>query len=179
MTFREVYDAHFDFVWRSLRRLGVDESDACDAAQDAFVVVHRKLGEFEGRSKITTWLFGICLRVASERRRRVRDRREDLVAGDSDDAIARLADAAPDAEHSAQRSQQRALVDRMLDALPLEQRTVFILFELEELSGDEIAEMLQIPTGTVHSRLRLGREAFRAAVARTQAADRFRSAGGA
>ena len=69
MTFKEVYDENFRFVWRSLRRLGVREGDVPDAVQDIFLIVHRKLGEFEGRSKVTTWLFGICLRVARDRRR--------------------------------------------------------------------------------------------------------------
>ena len=69
VTFEQVYKEHFAFVWRSLRRLGVREEDANDAAQEVFIVVHRKLGEFSGRSKLTTWLYGICFRVASERRR--------------------------------------------------------------------------------------------------------------
>src|SRR5262247_1360304 len=69
MTFEEAYRAHFAFVWRSLRRLGVREEDAGDAAQEVFIVVHRKLPEFAGRSKLTTWLYGVCFRVASERRR--------------------------------------------------------------------------------------------------------------
>src|SRR5512138_2606481 len=69
MTFEEVYRTHFAFVWRSLRRLGIREEDAADAAQEVFIVVHRKLPEFAGRSKLTTWLYGVCFRVASERRR--------------------------------------------------------------------------------------------------------------
>src|SRR5215470_15027470 len=69
MTFEETYRAHFAFVWRSLRRLGIREEDASDAAQEVFIVVHRKLPEFAGRSKLTTWLYGVCFRVASERRR--------------------------------------------------------------------------------------------------------------
>ncbi|GAC1549606.1 MAG: hypothetical protein NVS3B10_12890 [Polyangiales bacterium] len=179
MTFREVYDAHFDFVWRSLRRLGVEERDTADAAQDVFVVVHRKLDEFEARSKLTTWLFAICLRVASDRRRRARVRPEDLHADGGEDALDRLPDGAPGAERLAEQRQERALVERVLDGLPIEQRAVFVLFELEEQSGEQIAALLDIPTGTVHSRLRLAREAFRATVARLQAAERFRSAGGA
>src|SRR6478609_4057881 len=69
MTFEDIYRAHFAFVWRSLRRLGVREEDANDVAQEVFIVVHRKLPEFAGRSKVTTWLYGVCFRVASERRR--------------------------------------------------------------------------------------------------------------
>ncbi|MGZ3450334.1 MAG: RNA polymerase sigma factor [Polyangiales bacterium] len=176
MTFRELYDEHFDFVWRSLRRLGLTESDAPDAAQEVFVVVHRKLAEFEGRSKVTTWLFGICMRVASDRRRRASSRHEVL---DGDGVIDGIPDSGPDAEHATERRQQRDLVERILDTLPMEQRAVFVLFELEELPGEEIASMLDIPTGTVHSRLRLARQAFRAELARLQAKERFRRAEGA
>src|SRR5450631_4356797 len=70
MTLHEIYQRHADFVWRTLRRLGVREAEASDAVQDVFVVVHAKLGQFEGRSSMTTWLFTICRTVARERRRR-------------------------------------------------------------------------------------------------------------
>jgi RNA polymerase sigma-70 factor (ECF subfamily) len=166
MTFRELYDAHFDFVVRSLRRLGVHDSDLSDATQEVFVVVHRKLPEFEGRAKLTTWIFAICMRVASDRRRRVRSRRE--VLGD-DEAIRNVPDEHPDAFRTAERREQAALVEQILDSLPMEQRVVFVLFELEEMSGDEIAKLLELPTGTVRSRLRLGRETFRATLARFEA----------
>ena len=65
--FRAVYEAHFNFVWCSLRRLGVREADVLDQAQKVFLTAHFKLAEFEGRSQITTWLFGICQRVAAGR----------------------------------------------------------------------------------------------------------------
>src|SRR5882724_509457 len=67
--FSAIYDAYFDFVWRSLRRLGVPEATLDDAAQDVFVVVHRRLPEFEARSTVKTWLFGIVLRVVATHRR--------------------------------------------------------------------------------------------------------------
>jgi RNA polymerase sigma-70 factor (ECF subfamily) len=157
MGFRELYDAHFTFVWRSLRRLGVSDANVNDALQDVFLVVHRRLGDFEGRAKITTWLFRICLRVARDYRRRAHVQRE--VLGDS----ASLACADPDADPSlyAERKRNQAIFDAALEALDLEQRAVFVLFELENMTGDDIAETLQIPLGTVYSRLRLGRLAFR------------------
>ncbi len=151
MNFRELYDAQFSFVWRSLRRLGVLETDLGDASQEVFLVVHRKLAEFEGRSKITTWIFGICLRIAADRRRSAaRDRRhqspeEHVIA---DNSFSRSRDAAH-------------LVGELLGRLPYEQRVVFVMFELEGFSGDEIAELLAVPVGTVRSRLRLARDSFR------------------
>jgi RNA polymerase sigma-70 factor, ECF subfamily len=61
--FRALYDAHFEFVWRSLRRLGVREPDVLDIAQKVFLIAHLKIAEFKGRSRVTTWLFSICQRV--------------------------------------------------------------------------------------------------------------------
>src|SRR3954452_12061548 len=98
MVFEEVYDVHFEFVWRSLRQLGVAEHDASDAAQDVFIVVHSKLAEFEGRSKMATWLFGICIRVAAGRRRLAHVRREVPGVDGVDDATDESADVAAEAE---------------------------------------------------------------------------------
>ena len=157
MTFDEAYRAHFAFVWRSLRRLGVREEDAADAAQEVFIVVHRKLPEFAGHSKLTTWLYGICFRVASERRRA--PPRPEPSAQEAAALHARPAD--PGA--AAERHEGLALLERVLDRIPDEQRAVFCLFELEGMTGEEIAEALEIPLGTAYSRLRLARAAFSAA----------------
>lgn len=167
-TFRAFYGEHFRFVWRSLRRLGLSESDAPDACQDVFVVAFRKLGEFEGRSKVTTWLFGICFRVAKDRRRlrELRRRREEV---DADDAIR---DDKVDVDFAVARNQAARAIEEILDSMPLEQRAVFTLFELENVGGEEISEMLEIPVGTVWSRLRLAREVFRRAAERMAAQER-------
>ena len=176
MTFEEVYRAHFAFVWRSLRRLGIREEDAADTAQEVFIVVHRKLPEFAGRSKLTTWLYGVCFRVASERRRA--RPRAPLAAQEAEALVGRPADPAATAE----RNQGLAMLERVLDRIPDEQRAVFCLFELEGMTGEEIAEALEIPLGTAYSRLRLARVAFSAATAELvgprapQAAVRGRSA---
>jgi len=158
-TFEEAYEAHFDFVWRSLRRLGVREADTLDAAQDVFVVVHRKLAGFEGRAKLTTWLFRICLHVASEHRRRAHVRREVL----DDTAMESLVEPGLDAEQVHAQKQQLRFLERALDAMSLPHRTVFVLFELEGLACPEIAEMLELPLGTVYSRLRKARVVFEGA----------------
>jgi RNA polymerase sigma-70 factor (ECF subfamily) len=159
MTFEETYRAYFTFVWRSLRRLGIREEDAADVAQEVFIVVHRKLPEFAGRSKITTWLYGVCFRVASERRRA--GPKPQLGEQEAASLIGRQADPGTMAE----RNQGLAMLERVLDRIPDEQRAVFCLFELEGMSGEEIAESLEIPLGTAYSRLRLARAAFSVAVA--------------
>jgi RNA polymerase sigma-70 factor (ECF subfamily) len=162
MTFRQLYDEQFRFVWRSLRRIGVAESDVADAVQDVFVVVHRKLGDFEGKAKVTTWLFGICVRVASDRRRLAHTRRE---LPTENVEIARLdADAAVGGPSDARDA--RALLETILDRMSDEQRIVFTLFELQGLTGEEIADLLDVPLGTVRSRLRLARECFQRCVTR-------------
>jgi RNA polymerase sigma-70 factor (ECF subfamily) len=170
-TLEEIYRDHFAFVWRSLFRLGVPERDLEDAAQDVFVVVHAKLHEFDFEHRITTWLYAICLRVASDRRRSGRARYELL----SEEAPP---DAAPSDGDSVRvlESHHRRLLDQALDALPLEQRAVFTLFELDELDGNEIAALLGVPLPTVHSRLRLARETVRRTLARLRAREDFKLA---
>lgn len=155
-----LYETEFDFVWRSLRRLGVPESDVSDAIQEVFMTAHRKLREFEGRSKFSTWLFQIAFGVASTRKRRAYRRREviDLTLLEE-----RHSDvASPEDELSIRES--IALLDRALDSMNLEQRAVFVLFELEEIPTEQIASSLGIPLGTVYSRLRLGRATFQRAL---------------
>jgi RNA polymerase sigma-70 factor (ECF subfamily) len=176
MDFKEVYDAHFAFVWRSLRRLRIPDASLKDAMQDVFVVVHRRLGEFEGRAKVSTWLFGICLRVAKDYRRRAHVRREVL----DDTGFASVADPNSDAGAGAERQQDLAMFEAALGELEIDQRAVFILFELENMTGDEIAESLELPLGTVYSRLRLARQAFKkAALAQTWRWRAKASSGGA
>ena len=165
MDFRAVYEHHYDFVWRSLRRLGVREADVPDALQEVFLVVLRRLHEFEGRARLSTWLFRICMRVARDRQRLAHNRRELL----DDQAVDGCMDESSDLASQAERREDVALLELALSRMDLDQRAVFTLFELEELSGEEIAETLQIPLGTVYSRLRLGREAFRKVFHRVQA----------
>jgi RNA polymerase sigma-70 factor (ECF subfamily) len=169
--FRQVYDTHFRFAWRALRRLGVREADLMDMTQNVFVVVHRKLTGFEGRSDLTTWLFGICRRVAIDYRRSARIRRE--VPADARQ-IASLSGPQPGTDVP-DKAHLAALAETLLDRLPDKLRVVFVLFELDEMSGDQIAALLDIPVGTVRSRLRLAREAFQREAARLQRASTARS----
>ena len=163
-SFREVYDEFFPFVWRSLRRLGVRDADAEDAAQEVFLVVHRRLCEFEGRAKLSTWLFRICMRVASDHQRRAHVRREvsDAMPGSE------LSDPAPDAETQTVNKDALRMLEVALFKMDLDARAVFALFELEGMSGADVAASLEIPIGTVHSRLRRAREVFFRTLARAR-----------
>ncbi len=169
MSLKEVYDEHFRFVWRSLRRLGVREADVPDIAQDVFLVVHRKLVEFEGRSKMTTWLFAICMNMTRDYKRA--GARREVPDGDATADAKR--DSSADLAADLERRRRLTLLEEILDELGEEQRTVFVLFELESLPGHEIAELLDIPVGTVHSRLRLARDAFRKVTSRMHARGRI------
>lgn len=158
LDFHAVYDAHLAWVCHALRRYSVAEKDVLDAAQNVFLVVYRKLPEFEGRSQVRTWLLQIVRRVASDYRRSAPVRREVFPeTGHFEGRAAREASA----EEAVDRSQHVTLARSILDNLPEGQRTVFIMYELEQLSGQQIAEELELPLGTVRSRLRLARETFK------------------
>jgi len=168
MTLQRIYEQHADFVFRTLRALGVPDRDVGDAMQEVFLTVHRTLPGFEARCSMMTWLFTICRSVARDRRRRA-FRRYEVIDG-------ALVDEEPDPRadlslHLEER-QKLAELDTILETMQEEQRLVFVLFEIERMTGIEISEALGIPPGTVYSRLRLARTAFRAAVARRRAAER-------
>lgn len=158
--FEAIYEAYFDYVWRSLRRLGVPESSVDDAAQDVFVVVHRRLADFEGRSSIKTWLFGIALRVARTHRRRVSRK------GHHDPLPTDLVSAGggPDSEFEKRRA--AAFLAAFLDSLDDDKRAVFVLAEIEQMTAPEIEQALGVKLNTVYSRLRAARKAFDTAVKR-------------
>ena len=162
-SLKELYEAEFSFVWRNLRRLGVEEVDLRDAAQDVFVVVHRRLSEFEGRSSIRWWLYCVVKRIASQARR-TRRRRELPDTTDADEVEDSLA--LPD--ESAERAEAFALFATLLDELDEEQRDVVILADLEECTAPEIASMLDCNVNTVYSRLRIGRAKLRSAFERSR-----------
>ncbi len=162
-SFRAVYDETAAFALRSLRRLGVRPGDVEDAAQEVFVVVHRKLGEFAGRSSVKTWVFGICLRVASDWRKRAHVRRETGL------------EAAPDRTSSGEtplraiaQRQARQHLDRILDALDEDKRAVFILFELEQWSMADVASSVGCPLQTAYARLYAARKQVEAMVSQHQ-----------
>jgi RNA polymerase sigma-70 factor (ECF subfamily) len=165
--FRELVDRHFEFVWRSVRRLGVRAADVDDAAQEVFLVAARRLDDF-APDRERAFLFGTAVRVASTRRRSARRRPEELEA-ESDERVG----VELDPEELAELAQARPLLQEILDGMSVELRAVFILAEVEELPVREIAELLGVPQGTVSSRLRSAREKFHAGVKRLRARAAF------
>lgn len=163
--FRLFYEEHVALVWRVLFRLGVVRADLADAVQEVFLVAYRKFPEFEAKSKPSTWLVGICYRVASDRRRRAHLRREVIDTG----AMLARSDERPRPDELVEHNQRVQVLDQILTQLRPQQREVFVMFELEALSGREIASMTGVPIKTVFSRLRLAREAFADALAKRTA----------
>jgi RNA polymerase sigma-70 factor, ECF subfamily len=156
-----VHREHADFVFMNLQRLGVRPADLEDLCQEVFIIVQRRLFTFDGSSKLSTWLFAICAKVASSHRRSAPVRREELV----DDFVDQpLTAPGVNPEEEAARAQARRQVSEILDTLSDDKRAVFIMFEIESLSCDEIAHTLGIPLGTVHSRLHSARKAFETAL---------------
>ncbi len=167
--FRGMRDEHFEFVWRSVRRLGVPDADVDDAVQQVFIVASRRLEEITLGSE-RAFLFGTAMRVAKHARRTRRRRSEVPLEQEAEPGHhAEPAEPGPDAEELVAQRRARALLDEVLETLPLDVRAVFVLFELEEMRVPEIATLLGIPLGTAASRLRRGRELFQAGLARIAA----------
>lgn len=161
---RQLLDLYLDFVARVLRNLGTPEADVDDGVQKTFLVLAERLEEVRPGSE-KAFLFQTAANVAAHVRRTLARRREVSEEG----APERIEDTAtPDALMDQKRA--RALLDRVLDALDEDVRTVFVLFELQELTMAEIATLLGLPPGTVASRLRRGRADFKAEVERLQRA---------
>jgi RNA polymerase sigma-70 factor (ECF subfamily) len=161
---RTLVATHFDFIWRSLRRLGVSEEAAEDAAQSVFIVASNKIGPVPVEHE-RSFLFAVALRVASTARRQKRRH----PTSSNEDELSLVPSREPSAEELIDRKKARTVMDGILNELPFESRVVFMLFELEEHTMAEIAELLEVPPGTVASRLRRGRELFEAGLARYKA----------
>jgi RNA polymerase sigma-70 factor (ECF subfamily) len=157
--FEAVYRRHYPFVWRSVRRLGVPDFEIDDVVQEVFVIVHRRLPEFEGRSALTTWLFGIAYRVVRDHRRKIaaRERREA-------EAPAGKPPTEPDKRMS--RHEAVDVLDGLLAQLDEEKRAVFVMAEIVKMTANEISEVVGVSPNTVSSRLRAARKTFEEALAR-------------
>lgn len=157
-TFPAIFHECFPLVWRLLRTLGVREPCLDDAAQEVFVIVHQKLPEFDGRVRVTTWVHAITYRVAANvRRRQGRDRLK-VELTDQDAPTGRTP------EHDALSAESARFVQAFCDGLSEPMRDVFVLCFLEEWGQSEAALLLGVNPNTVASRVRLLRQAYRAAL---------------
>ena len=161
----------FAFIWRSLRRLGVRESAVDDAAQKVFEIATRRLATIrEGAER--SFLFNTAVRVALEFRRKEASRRET-----ADGALDEIEDQALLPDETAEWKRRRQVLDGVFESMPIELRAVFVLFELEGMGTLDIAALLQIPRGTVASRLRRARQHFQEHVKRVRAGRNFGKGG--
>ncbi len=150
-------------MWRTLRRAGVSGADVEDVAQEVFLVVHRRQGDYDGRSGMRAWLYGICVKKASEHRRKAWLRREQPVAETPETS------APPDQPEALRRREAWTRLDALLNELDPKKRDVFVLFELEEMSLAEVAAAVGCPLQTAYSRLASARAHVEASIARIHA----------
>jgi RNA polymerase sigma-70 factor (ECF subfamily) len=151
LRLRQLFEQHAAFVWRSLRRLGVPEADLDDVLQEVFLVVYRRLADYEERDRGRAWLYSICTRVAQTQRRTRSRRREQLSSEIPEGRVA------PTQLVRVEEREALALGHRLLATLPDEQREVFVLYEIEHLPMQQIADALSCPLYTAYSRLRTAR----------------------
>jgi RNA polymerase sigma-70 factor (ECF subfamily) len=174
LEFDTVYEQHFSFVWRNVRRLGVPCESVDDAVQDVFLVVHRRLAEFEGRSSVRCWLYGILANVVRDARRKTR-RKDPRARGQEVPDVEDIVDVrGPTPQECAEHADAVRVLYDLLEQLEWQKREVFILVELEQMSIPEAAQALGVNTNTVYSRLRTARQAFNESVARYRAREQRR-----
>jgi RNA polymerase sigma-70 factor (ECF subfamily) len=164
------YEYHFDLVWRTLRRLGVDDAALDDAAQDVFLVVFRRWDDFAGSSALTTWIYGIVLRVASGYRRA---RRRSLVKV-SETVTEALVEAGANPFEEASWREASQVLRQVLEGLEDRVRAAFVLVELEELTIQQASDVLGISHATCRSRLRTARTHVNGAFERLKAREQWR-----
>jgi RNA polymerase sigma-70 factor, ECF subfamily len=159
--FEAIYQQYFDFVWSSVKRLGVGSDSMDDVVQEVFIVVHSRLHTLQQPESLRSWLYGIVRRTVSGYRRsnRAKLSREALVAADS-------APLEPTPLELTERVGELKLLAKLLSGIDEAKREVFLLVELDELTVPEVAETLDIPLNTAYSRLRAARHAFEQALAR-------------
>lgn len=160
---RAIAEAHYDFIWRLLRRLGVPADATDDATQEVFMVAMRRVEDIQTGAE-RSFLFGVALRVASDRRR-ARARCREVVTDVEPDGRA----SAPGPDELTDQRRAREALDELLAAMQEDLRVVFVLYELEGMTTGQIADLANIPVGTAASRLRRARDEFRQLVQRLRA----------
>lgn len=170
-TLAELYRAEASFAWRCLARFGIPERDRADLTQEVFIVAQRKLHTLDPEASARSWVHGICRRVAAGHRRRAFFTRET-----SDESIEAHVDERPGPHAEAERASAKRRLARILDTLSLDQREVFVMFEIDGLEAPVIAETIGCPVGTVHSRLYAARRRFELELERLRRAEARRLA---
>jgi RNA polymerase sigma-70 factor, ECF subfamily len=161
-TLAEIYHAHFHFVWRNARRLGVPEASVDDVVQDVFIVVHRRLGDFDGRVQLRAWIFGILVRVVRGHRRTFQRKAARCVPIQQDSMVAME----PTPSELAERSERIQVLEMLLSQLDENKAMLIVLSELEQWTLREIAEYMGSNTNTIYSRLCAAKRDFDKAYAR-------------
>jgi RNA polymerase sigma-70 factor, ECF subfamily len=162
LDFAAIFEAEFDYVWNTLKRLGIRDADVEDQVHELFLRVHQQLARYDRARPLRPWLFAFAVRIAAEYRRLARNRRE--ISG----LPPELEAPEPGADDQLARAQVQAWVLQALETLSAEKRAVFVAVDIDGHSGPEVAAALEVPLNTVYSRLRLAREDFAAAMRRVQ-----------
>jgi RNA polymerase sigma-70 factor, ECF subfamily len=165
LSFEHVYDELFDFVYRNARRLGVPPSAADDVVQEVFVVLHRRLAEYDGRATLQSWVYGILANAVRDYRRSFRRKQAPLVATERDEQLGPASSSASP-EQRTELKRDLELLLQLLDDLPEAQRELIVLADLEQLNVPEICQCIGGNSHTVYSRLRVARENLKAKLAR-------------
>jgi RNA polymerase sigma-70 factor (ECF subfamily) len=175
LDFDALYEDHFGLVWRTARRLGVPTAAADDVVQDVFLVVHRRLGDYDGQTPPKRWLLGITTKVVADHRRTYWRKDSRVVPHEVDrDGVETHVSLRPAPNEEAEQSEALRLVSSLLDEIDADKREVLVLSQFEEMSAPEIAELLGLNVNTVSARLRAARQAFDAAYARHRARSAWR-----
>ncbi len=155
-----IFDEHFDYVWATLRRLGIHDADRENLVHEVFLKVHAHLADYDGKRPLRPWLFGFAYRVAADHRRLARHRVEVL------DGSGEPPSQQPLADERASASEDRELLLAALQLLDLDKRAVLVMHDIDEVPMPQIAHTLDLRLNTAYSRLRLAREQLAVVVTR-------------
>lgn len=160
ISFADLYESHFEYVYHSLRRLGAPQADLEDVAQEVFLVAYRKLNTFDATRPIRPWLFGIAFRVLSDKRKTRQ------VSNDHEPLDENQLDAQPFPSQEFEAHEAKQVVTTALNEMDFDRRAVFVLHDVEGETAPDISRTLDVPLNTVYSRLRLARRDFAETVRR-------------
>jgi RNA polymerase sigma-70 factor (ECF subfamily) len=168
-VFRTIFDAEVRYVWNTLRLLGARAADVEDLASEVWLVVYRRLDTYDRSRPLRPWLFGIAFRVVTAERRLAHHRREVFIDGDSTGGGERHASETPPADEQLSVRDAHKLVLDALQHVDVDRRAILVMHDMDDAPMKAIAETLGVPVNTAYSRLRLGREDFKQALARLKA----------